>query len=505
MKGTKGMQKGLYLFLASSLAAASASSAQSSRRAGVAAYERRPLSFSSSKKIITLEELELQAPNVAFIPDPEDAISYENILLGVAEPALAAAPAATLMPMPAPEKEEKKIVAAKPVPKPALKSVAKSVQTPRGKNDKFSGVRVGEGEEVLVSVYRAPASAFVLPAAEESGAKSQRAAAPAKETGKASDTAQASKTTETEAPAAVASAPAVPAEGGDEPFGVVVSSLLPDETDVRIENQEQFAEVADRATKRPYVTISQAKPSPFMKAFSAMKPDEKKKKKKDAQPAPDAPPSAPKAQPQQEKQVSSLSPMSLKEDLYRTYISENRYLSPVEYLGAYEEYAEPFHAPEAAAALDIGNVASRVKEAKTSILVPGGSLKVGGREVLQMKLEFEPTSSAVTGESVNIMRSFAQIATDQPTNSIEVGIPESVMSDPKKKRLTARRLAIVSNVLRSSGLSEKQVYPVLTSRDENSFSFRVIGNDAFDTIRVAKSYDPFGDDENMQEYNLMRW
>ncbi|MDR2098638.1 MAG: hypothetical protein LBO78_01275, partial [Rickettsiales bacterium] len=89
-------------------------SSQSSRRAGVSAVSRRPLSFSPSKKIITLDDIQAQAPNVAFIPDEADAISYESILLGVSEQAVAKASDPQK-----PAAPEKKTAAVKPAAKAA--------------------------------------------------------------------------------------------------------------------------------------------------------------------------------------------------------------------------------------------------------------------------------------------------------------------------------------------------------------------------------------------------
>ncbi|MDE6224087.1 MAG: hypothetical protein K2M23_01270, partial [Alphaproteobacteria bacterium] len=155
--------------------------------------------------------------------------------------------------------------------------------------------------------------------------------------------------------------------------------------------------------------------------------------------------------------------------------------------------------------VNVNKIKEKFQNAKKSSDLPSGPLKVGNREVLQMKLDFEPDSSAISGESVNIIRSFAQIATDQPTNSIQIAISEKVMNDPKAKKLAARRLAIVSNVLRNAGISDKQINPVLTNRDADSFSFRVVSNDTFDRLKVSKGTDIFGEEENVQEYNLMRW
>ena len=151
------------------------------------------------------------------------------------------------------------------------------------------------------------------------------------------------------------------------------------------------------------------------------------------------------------------------------------------------------------------SIKSKLNDVKNSKARPSGPLKAGSREVLQMKIDFQENSSAVSGESVNLIRSFAQVATDQPTDSIEITIPQSVMNNPKKKKLTARRLSIVSNILRNAGISDRQIKPVLTDRDENSFAFRIVSNDKFNRLRISKDTNIFGEDENVKEYNIMKW
>ena len=78
-------------------------------------------------------------------------------------------------------------------------------------------------------------------------------------------------------------------------------------------------------------------------------------------------------------------------------------------------------------------------------------------------------------------------------------------NNPKKKKLTARRLSIVSNILRNAGISDRQILPVLTDRDEDSFSFRVVSNDTYSKLRISKGADIFGEEENVKEYNVMKW
>ena len=49
------------------------------------------------------------------------------------------------------------------------------------------------------------------------------------------------------------------------------------------------------------------------------------------------------------------------------------------------------------------------------------------------------------------------------------------------------------------------ILPVLTNRDEDSFAFRVVSNDVYTKLRVSKGADIFGEEENVKEYNIMKW
>jgi hypothetical protein len=251
--------------------------------------------------------------------------------------------------------------------------------------------------------------------------------------------------------------------------------------------------------------IAATKRNPFIKAFSDMRPEVKKDAVSPVKPT--------AAKPVKRVAKSGKPGKNLKAELYKTYIEENKYLSALGYSGdededeEYEEESEEDEpepdtpAPKKAAAKP---AARSGKSAKTRELSPG-PLKVGNRDVLQMKLDFEEASSAIPAESVNIIRSFAQIAIDQPTNSIEIGISQEEVGDAKKKSLAARRLAIVSNILRNAGLSDRQIAPVLTDRAPNSFSFRVVHNDRFKQLNVSEGVDAFGDAMDTKSYRLMQW
>ena len=251
-----------------------------------------------------------------------------------------------------------------------------------------------------------------------------------------------------------------PADIDDNPFGVLVAETLPEarrflETPNRVEfsSVELAQAVQSSADKRDInfdARRTRQKSNPFAKTLGNVKPQEA---------APAAPP-APRSALATERNLSSLAPTELRREFERTFLSENQFLSPME-------------TPEAAAPAGSRSPAREIVE------LSSGPMMVGGREVLQMKLEFGPDSAAVTSESVNIIRSFSQIATADPGNAIEIAISDKVIQNPDLRRLAARRFAIVANIMRSSGVAERQILPRLASRDEHSFIFSVIDSEAY--------------------------
>ncbi|MBD5398833.1 hypothetical protein HDR60_05015 [bacterium] len=519
------MQKRYYLFPILLIGVIGVSALESRRSGGLFFKDTSP-DFSLSSNVATIDDIIAEAPNSAFLPSDSDIIEYQDVALNddadnssfddlendnVIEVQVSSVPeikveeAVKEVYVP---KNEEKVASVKSNPKPVAvsKNLPTSRQLTKAKNnnpvsvDSFPNVMVNEGEEVLVSVSENKNPVYRNPVP-----VTRPVPIPVKQTVAPQPIINNDDYFEEEV-----------ANVDENPFGVSVSNISTKNSG-NFKRALNSVEVSENSDKRKSdISFGQAN-NPFVKAFSAIKPE----KKDDEVVA-----SSKRSKSKKEKVVASVSPKNLKRDLYHTYISDNQYLSPAEYYDDEdefyddaEEYDEQYAEDEDFAyeknvgdALegDVGPVnVNKIKEkfqnAKKSSDLPSGPLKVGNREVLQMKLDFEPDSSAISGESVNIIRSFAQIATDQPTNSIQIAISEKVMNDPKAKKLAARRLAIVSNVLRNAGISDKQINPVLTNRDADSFSFRVVSNDTFDRLKVSKGTDIFGEEENVQEYNLMRW
>ena len=508
MKGTKGMQQKVILFLMFVFGISNNALSLDIGKSG-AFFEK---ASSLYPNVATIADMVFEKPNEAFLPDISETISYEMAsvdddifsddsvddlenkqIIAKAEDNIKKAKVVS--------SNEKTYVSSllpidviKPEPK-----INHSISRIKKNNDKFANIKVAEGEEVLVSTSEQPKKII-----DEKVIKTNS------DTKKVSVEKTVAKLENPVAPEIVKSEED---SDNENPFGVIVSKTKKDK---KVKNK---------------TNVDIAKASPFVKAFSAMKPEAKissaSEKKVNSKPA------------KKSSTATIASSEILKKDLHRTYLSGNQYLSAYEDENEEEleettdeeieeneeENEEEYQDDEGFAEqkdvedalegkgdkkvsvekVNVKEVKEKLQTTKKTLAPPSGPLKAGTREVLNMKIDFQEGSSAVSGESVNLIRSFAQIATEQPTNSIEITIPESVMSNLKKKKLTARRLSIVSNILRNAGISEKQILPVLTNRDENSFAFRVVNNDVYTKLRVSKGSDIFGEDENVKEYNIMKW
>ena len=537
-----------------------------------------------SPNIATLSDIVSEQPNEAFL-DVSDVISYDNVFSDAFNPddyyefentdddssttKTETTPVTTYAQKPEkksvpPKVSEKKVSTSQ---KPSKDNITKPKVISSKPIDKFANIHVAEGEEVLVSssIPSITKTDYIKPIATPKTIATippQQNIVPSNPIVVATKTPTPITNIPTPIPEPVIAKNDSPIQNvtnitpynitpqDDNPFGVMISKSTP--------KKSRSGKITNSAkVKKQKNAISTGKSNPFVRAFSALRP-EKMTSSKIRKATYDMTRSAPK---RREQNISSISSEALKRDLNRTYLSDNQYLSPVESIDDEDDFDEdedediedemeesvddeeeeeaeerteemaddinysyqqnvgqalegvgPANinaisnkSTSTKPAFSSNEIKSKINDAKSSKLLPPGPLKVGSREVLQMKIDFQDGSSAVSGESVNLIRSFAQVATDQPTNSIEITIPESVMNNPKKKKLTARRLSIVSRILRDTGISDKQIKPVLTDRDENSFAFRIVPNDEFNRLRISKGSDMFGEDENVKVYNVMKW
>ena len=87
---------------------------------------------------------------------------------------------------------------------------------------------------------------------------------------------------------------------------------------------------------------------------------------------------------------------------------------------------------------------------------------------------------------------------------LTLAIPDNVTTDADARKLAARRLAIIEQVLRDTGVAEQRVLPVLSSRNDDAFVLRIISNDQYETL-TQQQRNIFGDSINRKTYKSMSW
>ena len=127
-----------------------------------------------------------------------------------------------------------------------------------------------------------------------------------------------------------------------------------------------------------------------------------------------------------------------------------------------------------------------------------------GVRPLEIKISFLNGDSSLSRENYTLLSETASIVVNNPKRAIQVAIPESVMTNKDARKLAARRLAIVEQVLRDTGIAEQRIVPVLSQRNDDSFVLRIISGDLFETLTEQKR-NMFGDSISKKTYKSMSW
>ena len=93
---------------------------------------------------------------------------------------------------------------------------------------------------------------------------------------------------------------------------------------------------------------------------------------------------------------------------------------------------------------------------------------------------------------------------NKPTRAIQIAIPEYMTNGTDNRKLAARRLAIVEQVLTDNGVSKQRIVPVLSGRQESGFVLRIISGDTFESLTQQKR-NMFGDSVSKKTYKSMSW
>jgi hypothetical protein len=181
---------------------------------------------------------------------------------------------------------------------------------------------------------------------------------------------------------------------------------------------------------------------------------------------------------------SKLSPNELKKVFKKTYLSENKHLSTYPDDNRYDEVSdmgmEGFSAQRDLSEMD------------------------SGIRPLEIKISFLNGDSSISRENYNLLSETASIVVNSPKRAIQIAIPESATQTNETRKLAARRLAIIEQVLRDTGISDQRIIPVLSQRDGDVFVLRIISGDLFESLTQQKR-NMFGDTVSTKTYKSMAW
>lgn len=184
--------------------------------------------------------------------------------------------------------------------------------------------------------------------------------------------------------------------------------------------------------------------------------------------------------------MSKMSPNELKKAFKKTYLSENKHLSTYQIDDRFDAVSDMTSNIEGfSAARDLSETE-------------------GGVRPMEIKISFLSSDSGLSRENYNLLTETASIVVNNPKRAVQIAIPESATHNKDARKLAARRLAIVEQVLRDTGISEQRIIPVLSQRDGDEFVLRIISGDTFNSLTEQKR-NMFGDSISSKTYKSMSW
>lgn len=186
--------------------------------------------------------------------------------------------------------------------------------------------------------------------------------------------------------------------------------------------------------------------------------------------------------------MSKMSPNELKKAFKKTYLSENKHLSTYESAVAnrYDTVSDMGVNIEGfSATRDLSEMDSGVRP-------------------MEVKISFFEDDAGLSRDNYNLLSETGSIVVNNPKRAIQIAIPEKVTHDREARKLAARRLAIVEQVLRDTGIADQRIVPVLSQRDDDVFVLRIISGDTFESLTRQKR-NMFGDNVSKKTYKSMSW
>ncbi|MDR2685875.1 MAG: hypothetical protein LBB23_03845 [Rickettsiales bacterium] len=187
--------------------------------------------------------------------------------------------------------------------------------------------------------------------------------------------------------------------------------------------------------------------------------------------------------------INKLSPRELKRAFYQSYISENRHLST---------YADD----------DFDMASSDNWEIDVSEGFVGNNADISSNSAqprtLEVRISFADADSALSKDNYNLISEYAAGIANNPKFAVQISVSEDAVKNSDAKKLAARRLAIINQVLMDSGVQESKIVPVLSERDDSSFVLRRISTDQFKVLKQTER-DMFGDVKKSTSTRSLSW
>jgi len=186
---------------------------------------------------------------------------------------------------------------------------------------------------------------------------------------------------------------------------------------------------------------------------------------------------------QGEVPLSRLSPSELRRAFQRTFTSENRHLSTYRVNDGFDDVSFT-----RSARVDTGRMAS----------------EEGGVRPLEIKISFDGGGSSLTRDTYNLLAEYAGLVAANPQRAVQISISERSTRSFDGRKLAARRLAIIEQVLKDSGVIDKRIIPVLSQRNDDAFVLRVISSEMFHTL-TERRRDMFGEETAGRTQRSLAW
>jgi hypothetical protein len=185
--------------------------------------------------------------------------------------------------------------------------------------------------------------------------------------------------------------------------------------------------------------------------------------------------------------LAGLSPSELRKAFRKTFLSENKHLSAMRSADA-EEYDN-----------------TSITTARAGFTAETNLSEMGsGIRPFEIKVSFRNSDSALSRDNYTLLTTFAGIVVNDPKRAVQVLIPKDSTVDSDDRKLTARRLAIIEQVLKDSGVSEQRIMPVLSNRDDDgALVLRNIDSTQYETL-TKQQRNQFGK-TTTKTYKSMTW